>query len=207
MGQIQGAILAQFSGASDGVLYQAQGSRFAESTTVIHDNSTDYPKGGKYDKIRPFYDAAVNGEDAFIAKLRQRGFSEKFPREYAAVWDETGKLHMVSMGRANGHSVQFQFLDNATVIHSHPSGLPPSPQDVHQFLNGNMKKMEIVTKNGIYSLTRSAKGSKLTDKETSDLIFERFNNIAAKRNPMVVSFDEWEKILDGTKCKISYMDS
>ena len=114
---------------------------------------------------------------------------------------------MVSMGRANGHSVQFQFLDNATVIHSHPSGLPPSPQDVHQFLNGNMKKMEIVTKNGIYSLTRSAKGSKLTDKETSDLIFERFNNIAAKRNPMVVSFDEWEKILDGTKCKISYMDS
>ena len=195
---------AEQKSSSKGKLYQAQGSRFAESTTVIHDGSGNYPKGGKYEKIRPFYNAALKGEESFIAKVREIGFSEEFPREFAGVWDETGKLVEVSMGRVNANSVQFHLIPNSTVIHSHPKNYPPSPQDIHQFIHGDLKAMKIITKEGEFCLTNRTSNSKLSATETSSLILEKFRETVKSRKLPVATLEEWEKILDGTSYKISY---
>lgn len=102
---------------------------------MIHDKTKGYPIGGKYKKMKPYYNSAVNGEEYFKKRLM-----EKAPEiEFAAVYDKDRDLFCIAMGR-NDH-VQYRVpLSNGVVIHNHPKGLSPSWKDFAEVSEHNLKK-------------------------------------------------------------------
>jgi len=134
-----------------------------------------------------------------INAIRDRGDVSSMNREFIAVWNNDGSLYCVSMGKKGSGNVKFEFPDNgATVIHNHPIGTTPSWRDFYTFSNGNMEKMEIVTKEGIYDLTKNKDGGILDINE----IKRRFNNLLKDKEN--ITFEEWKEVLDGSGYKISY---
>ena len=184
-----------------GEVYQATQQRAGNSLMVIENGDQNFPSDKKYKALMPIREAALKGEDAFIEAVRKVGFHED-SREFAAVWNEEGKLHCVAMGKTGGGNVQFEYpLSGAKIIHNHPHSLTPSWRDFEQFVYGNMKEKQIITQNGVYSLTQSSYGDILN----IDKAKIAFNSMIKERNS--ITFAEWEKIINGSKYRISYWDS
>lgn len=176
-----------------GTVYQASGFIKRKSVGIIADTQADFPEGYEYQPLKSYYDAAQKGEKEFIKKLR-----EKSPeKEVIAVWDaDTGKVHCVAMGVHN--KVTFEYPEpNAIAIHNHPEGTTPSLQDFNIFASGRMKKMQIITKEGSFVLTSSG-GDAILDIEE---INKRFHKISGEERDSI-SFDEWEKVLEGSQYAI-----
>lgn len=87
------------------------------------------------------------------------------------------------------------------MIHNHPLGQTPSWRDFEQFVQGNMSEMQIITQNGVYSLTQDGYGAILDMDEAK----KAFDNIIKERDS--ITFAEWEKITNGSKYRISYRNS
>lgn len=184
-----------------GEVYQATQQRAGNSLMVIENGDQNFPSDKKYKALMPIREAALKGEDAFIEAVRKVGFHED-SREFAAVWNEEGKLHCVAMGKKGGGNVQFEYpLSGAKIIHNHPHSLTPSWRDFEQFVYGNIKEMQIITQNGVYSLTQSSYGAILN----MDKAKIAFNSMIKERNS--ITFAEWEKIINGSKYRISYRNS
>ena len=195
------AVQRHFDNAT-GEVFQAQSNRAGHSIMLIADGSEGFPRG-KYNKLHSVYRAAGKGEDAFIAEIRKKGFVEGSEREFAAVWDKNGNLFCVAMGIVNGYSVQFKYPENsdAKVIHNHPRNFPPSLQDFKEFVSGGMSEMQIITKNGAYVLKKDQNGVMLDLKEVA----EKHDELIGERD--FITLEEWGKLLNGSKYKISYRNS
>ena len=179
-----------------GTVLQAKGERLNGSTILFHNEDKEYPTGGKYKKLRTFYNSAISGEKHFIEKLQ----STNPNIEFAGIWDADKKLFCVAMGEENHVSYRVP-LNGATVIHNHPHGTPPSWQDFNEFIDQKLKKMEIVTTEGVFSLTNDLQEIKLPIEKLSN----RFFNAIGERE--YITFKEWEEVLDGSGYKISYSHS
>lgn len=188
---------ADIAGLEVGTVQQAAGQRIDDSTMVLVDGKSEYPTGGKYKKLKPYYDAAINGQDKFSEKLRSNALN----REFAGVWDADGNLLCVSMGGDKEMNVQYiRPAAGATVIHNHPAGNTPSWSDFSEFYHGKMKKMKIITTQGDFTLTSSDEDGIL--KVGYETIKERFAERKGER--FHISLEEWEQVLDGTGIKINF---
>ncbi len=185
-----------------GEVFQAQSNRAGHSIMLITDGSEELPRG-KYNKLHSVYRAAQKSEEAFIAEIRQKGFVEDSEREFAAVWDKNGNLYCVAMGMVNNYSVQFKYPENADakVIHNHPRNFPPSLKDFEEFASGGMSEMQIITKNGAYVLKKYKNGVMLDLEEVA----KKHDELIGERD--FITLEEWEKLLNGSKYKISYRNS
>lgn len=179
-----------------GAVSQAKGERLHKSTMIFPDQTTDYPAGGKYKKLKPYYNAALNGEKQFVEKLQ----SVNPDVEFAGVWDADKNLFCVSMGEGNHVSYKVP-LNGAVVIHNHPLGTPPSWRDFQEFAEKNLIKMEIITAKGRFRLTNTSQNVKLPIEK----IKARFFNIIGERDH--INLKEWEEVLNGSGYGISFVDS
>ena len=179
------------NGFKVGTVHQAYGERDDDSVMVIPDGRKKYPKGGKFKKLKPYYDAASQSEEKFVAKLRK----ENPEIEFGAVWDEDGNLCCVSMGNEN--TTRFIYPSKgATAIHNHPQGTTPSWEDFAMFANNEMKKAEIVTAEGGFVLTSIDKNAILS----MGKIKKRFERVKGARK--YITFKEWEDVLNETGYEI-----
>lgn len=178
-----------------GMAFQASRTRIGDSVVLIHDKTKEYPIGGKYKKMKPYYNSAVNGEDNFKKRLL-----EKAPDvEFAAVYDKDGDLFCVAMGEKD--HVQYRVpLSDGVVIHNHPKGTTPSWKDFEEVTAHNLKKMEIVTSDGVYRLTKE----KVDDIVPLDNIKKRYNSKIGTRDSL--TFEEWKEVLNDTNYRIDLVN-
>lgn len=178
----------------DGVLYQAQRERLGDSVMIVPNGKGNYPQGGKFKKLKPYYDAASKGQEIFIKKLQK----EKPEIEYAAVWDKDGDLCCVAYGK-EGH-VCYKVPDGGgIVIHNHPKGTPPSMGDLKEILDKKLTKMAVVTPSGKFNLTMDKEKGILS----TDVLQKRFNNTIGDRD--FITFEEWKEVLNGSGIKIDFV--
>ncbi|MGH9382271.1 MAG: hypothetical protein ACRD2Z_16925 [Thermoanaerobaculia bacterium] len=79
------------------------------------------------------------------------------PEEVFIAWDRQGRFLFHTVG--NSHQVQIprgllQRLEGSVVIHNHPRGLPPSPQDLDTVLRYGLQRLYVAARtDGVVSLT------------------------------------------------------
>ena len=175
-----------------GVVMQPQGIRLKDTTGIRIQENGEYPSGGKYRQMHPVYDAMLKDEAEFKKEIAERGSPEKMNREFIGVFDENGKPYFLGMGKQGSGAAQFGFYEGCSVIHNHPSGASFSDQDVAEFLNGNLKRMIVVTKDREFSLTMPEKGVNVNAKE----VIQKW--IKAKNETGKDEFEAWKEAFNGT---------
>ena len=117
-------------------------------------------------------------------------------------WSDEARSYL-EKGEYRYYSPTILFEDGKPVsLHSvaltnHPYGNTFSTQDVKTFIDNKLKKMVVVTENGVYTLTRKEAGVTLNAKE----IVERYDTIASINGN---KFDVWKEVLNGSGCEIVY---
>ena len=125
---------------------------------------------------------------------------EKAPEiEFAAVYDKDGDLFCIAMDRND--NVQYRVpLSNGVVIHNHPKGLSPSWKDFAEVSEHKLKKMEIVTPNGVYRQTKDTVDGIVPLND----IKKRYVSKIGTRDS--ITFEEWKEVLNDTGYRINLVN-
>lgn len=179
-----------------GTVHQPSGERSGDSTRIIVDGKSEFPKGGKYKKLKPYYNAAMKSEQDFIEKLTE----DNPDREFAGVWDKDKNLVCVAMGGESHVSYRVP-ISGGIVVHNHPRGTPPSWGDFKEFVDKRLTEMDVVTKNGRFVLKTSEENAILS----MEALKKRFFNVIGERD--YISLEEWKEVLNGSGYEISFINS
>lgn len=179
-----------------GTVHQPSGERSGDSTRIIVDGKSEFPKGGKYKKLKPYYNAAMKSEQDFIEKLTE----DNPDREFAGVWDKDKNLVCVAMGGESHVSYRVS-ISGGIVVHNHPRGTPPSWGDFKEFVDKRLTEMNVVTKNGRFVLKTSEENAILP----MNTLNKRFLDMIGERD--YISLEEWKEVLNGSGYEISFINS